>query len=82
MKRRNFISRSGLLGTAAALAPIGTLQAHNHAGPVQADLIIKNARIYTMDETRPLAEAVAIRGGPNPGSWKQPGDRALARYPN
>jgi len=66
MKRRNFISRSGLLGTAAALTPIGALQAATHAqaqtGLVQADLIIKNARIYTMDVTQPLAEAVAIRG--------------------
>src|SRR5215471_18744914 len=28
-----------------------------------ADLIITNARIYTVDETHPLADAMAIRGG-------------------
>src|SRR5712691_9232511 len=30
--------------------------------PVSADLIIINARIHTMDQGRPLAEAVAISG--------------------
>ena len=28
-----------------------------------ADLIITNARIYTVDESHPLAEAMAVRGG-------------------
>ena len=28
-----------------------------------ADLIVTNARIYTVDETHPLAEAMAVRGG-------------------
>jgi predicted amidohydrolase YtcJ len=28
-----------------------------------ADLIITNARIYTVDETRPVADAMAVRGG-------------------
>ena len=28
-----------------------------------ADLIITNARIYTVDEAHPLADAMAVRGG-------------------
>jgi len=31
--------------------------------PPSADLILTNARIYTVDENRPMAEAMAIRGG-------------------
>ena len=28
-----------------------------------ADLIVTNARIYTVDDARPLADAMTIRGG-------------------
>src|ERR687886_1984103 len=28
-----------------------------------ADLVVTNARIYTVDDTRPLVEALAVRGG-------------------
>jgi predicted amidohydrolase YtcJ len=31
--------------------------------PVPADLVLRNGKIVTMDETRPEAQAVAIRGG-------------------
>ncbi len=62
MKRRNFISQSSLLGTAAALSPVACLQAQTGSVPVYADLIIKSAQVYTMDGTRPLAEAVAVTG--------------------
>ena len=31
--------------------------------PAPADLIVVNARVYTVDETRPLVSAFAIRGG-------------------
>jgi predicted amidohydrolase YtcJ len=31
--------------------------------PPPADLIISNARIYTVDENRPIVEAIAVRGG-------------------
>jgi predicted amidohydrolase YtcJ len=41
---------------AAVLAPLAAQQA-------PADLIVTNARIYTVDETRPLAQAMAVRGG-------------------
>jgi len=33
------------------------------AAPPPADLIVVNARIYTVDEGRPRAEALAVRGG-------------------
>jgi predicted amidohydrolase YtcJ len=62
MKRRHFISQSSLIGTAAVLTPASGLQAQTNATAVQADLMIKSARIYTMDGTRPLAEAVAVLG--------------------
>jgi predicted amidohydrolase YtcJ len=62
MKRRNFITQTGLFGTAAALSPLSSLQAQTGSGPVRADLLIKSARVYTMDGSRPVAEAVAIMG--------------------
>ena len=62
MKRRRFISHSGLFGTAAAFAPVAALQAQSLTSPVTADLLIKSARVYTMEGARPLVEAVAIVG--------------------
>jgi predicted amidohydrolase YtcJ len=62
MKRRKFIAGSGLLGAGALAAPASLLQAASGIEPVQADLIIKSARIYTMDGRRPLTEAVAVLG--------------------
>jgi len=62
MKRRKFISGSSLAGAGLALSPAAILQAQTGAGPVQADLLIKSARVYTMDGARPLAEAVAVLG--------------------
>jgi len=62
MKRRKFISGSSLAGAGLALSPVAVLQAQNGGGPVQADLLIKSARVYTMEGTRPLAEAVAVLG--------------------
>jgi len=62
MKRRHFITHSSLLGTAAALSPITNLQAQAGSGPVHADLIVKSARVYTVDGTQPLVESVAIVG--------------------
>lgn len=43
----------------AALAPVPAMA----MAEGMADLIITNARVYTVDETRPWAEAVAIRDG-------------------
>ena len=33
------------------------------AAPAPADLVVTNARIYTADDSRPMAEAMAVRGG-------------------
>ncbi len=60
MKRRNFIAQSSLIGAAVALPPLANAQ--NSSGVVQADLLIKSARVYTMDGTQPLVESVAILG--------------------
>jgi predicted amidohydrolase YtcJ len=62
MKRRRFIAGSSLAGAGAALSPAAFLHAASIGGPVKADLVIKNARIYTMEGSRPLAEAVAVLG--------------------
>lgn len=62
MKRRKFIGQSSLFGSAAAFSPVTLLQAQSNNGVVRADLIIKNARIYTMDKNYPLAESVAVTG--------------------
>jgi predicted amidohydrolase YtcJ len=41
-----------------------TLASLAHAqAPQPADLIVTNARIYTVDDTHPIAEAMAIKGG-------------------
>ena len=60
MKRRKFISQSGLIGAAAALSPMANAQSIH--GSVHADMLIKSARVYTMDGTQPLVESVAILG--------------------
>lgn len=61
MKRRHFLSHSSLAG-AAVVSGSGVLYAKSENGPVYADLIIKNAKIYTMDDALPLAQAVAVSG--------------------
>lgn len=47
--------------SAAALALLGGTG--NAAGAAGADLILTDARVYTVDARKPWAEAVAIRGG-------------------
>jgi len=62
MKRRHFISSSGLAGAVAALTPGSNLRAATATGGAHADLIIANGRIYTMDENLPMAESVVVLG--------------------
>ena len=51
------------LATLAVLAaPLGAQQPAAPAASA-ADLIVTNARIYTVDQSRPTAEAMAVRGG-------------------
>ena len=50
--------RRGLLAAAFVVSPaVGAAQ------QAPADLILTNARIYTVDDARPLAAALAVRGG-------------------
>ena len=53
--------RASAVVLALALAPLaGSAQV---AVSAPADLIITNARIYTVDDNRPMAEALSVRGG-------------------
>jgi len=62
MKRRNFLSNASLAGAGIALSSPAFPQAAGKGGAVKADLMIKSARVYTMEGARPLAEAVAVLG--------------------
>lgn len=62
MKRRNFLAGSSVAGAGAMFSPVGALQAATANGPIQADVLILGARVYTMDENRPMAEAIALMG--------------------
>ena len=58
--------RHGLRGLPLAVLACGGLAfapAHAAAGVAPADLILSHARVYTVEEARPWAEAVAIRNG-------------------
>ena len=47
----------------SALCVCGASVGGGQAAPAPADLIVTNARIHTVDDSRPFAEAMAIRGG-------------------
>jgi len=50
--------------TALALAfAVAPLAGQTAAPQAPADLIVTNARIYTVDDSRPVVEALAVRGG-------------------
>ena len=56
---------SGMLRPAALLAPVllGLALACGAPRQEEADLVIRDAKIYTVDPTRPWAEAVSIKDG-------------------
>jgi predicted amidohydrolase YtcJ len=55
---------SAVLAAVTAAAPLAApLVAQRAAAPAPADLIVTNARIYTVDDSRPVVEAMAVRGG-------------------
>src|SRR5690349_7816632 len=54
--------RFSAIAAACALAPLAAFS-QNAPAAAPADLIVTNARIYTVDDTRPMAEALAVRGG-------------------
>ena len=52
------------IGVVVALIPIISAHAHPEAPPkVAADLVLVNAKIWTVDPTRPEAEALAVWKG-------------------
>ena len=51
-----------VLACCAAFAALPAVAAGQTTHPV-ADLVVRNARITTLDESRPEAQAVAIEGG-------------------
>lgn len=55
-----FASLGALIAAALLAAPSARAQ---RATPAAVDLIVTNARVYTADESRPLAEAFAVRDG-------------------
>ena len=59
--RRGFLGLAGAgVGGALGLDWLGTAQS---AEPGEADLVVFNAKVHTVDDARPLAQAFAVRGG-------------------
>lgn len=56
-------TRTFALAAVCAVALAGKAAGAQQTSATPADLIVTNARIYTADETRPLAEAFAVRNG-------------------
>jgi predicted amidohydrolase YtcJ len=63
MHRTRITSRGPLVATAAALLAATAAPAAPAAPAPAADVLITNAAVYTVDASRPWAEAFAIRGG-------------------
>jgi predicted amidohydrolase YtcJ len=60
--RRNFIAMTGA-GMAGAAVPRWAAAAGLFADARDADLVVLNAKVYTVDPKLPKAEAFAVRGG-------------------
>ncbi len=64
--RREFVESSAALAAALGLPDLpwpNTSPAQAQGNDGKADLIVVNARVYTMDEARPRAEAFAVKNG-------------------
>src|SRR5258708_17957891 len=61
--RREFVglAGAGIAGVAAPWLP-GTVTAPAQAGGSEPDLVVINAKVYTVDAARPRAEAFAVKG--------------------
>jgi len=57
------LSRRTLLGGAAAAVGAGAARGFALTDPRDADLIVRNARVYTMEPGAPQAQAFAVRDG-------------------
>jgi predicted amidohydrolase YtcJ len=60
--RRNFIGMAGA-GIAGAAVPRWAAAAGSFADARDADMVVLNAKVYTVDPKLPKAEAFAVRGG-------------------
>lgn len=61
--RRTAIALTIALSAALSIAAAPAILAAQRATPASADLIITNARIYTVDDAHPIASALAVRDG-------------------
>ncbi|MBX3174441.1 MAG: amidohydrolase family protein [Gemmatimonadaceae bacterium] len=57
------MTRISICRAALAFAPLTLLAQAPSAANAPADLVITNARIYTADQSRPVVDAIAVRGG-------------------
>lgn len=57
------MTRISIFRAALAFAPLTLLAQAPSAANAPADLVITNARIYTADQSRPVVDAIAVRGG-------------------
>ncbi|MBL0922220.1 MAG: amidohydrolase family protein [Phycisphaerales bacterium] len=65
LNRRSFLRASAALGAGACVGPLWSCAASGRASgpPAAPDLIVRNARITTLDSARPEASALASQGG-------------------
>jgi predicted amidohydrolase YtcJ len=61
--RRDFLKAAGAFGLSYALSGCGPSSTKDTRDTGHAEMIISNGRIATLDGSRPIAEAVAIRDG-------------------
>jgi predicted amidohydrolase YtcJ len=74
----------GLIGFLVLLLLALPLSFHGQAQPA-ADLVIRNAKVWTVDENRPTAQAIAVLGGrivavgsnADADAWRGPGTRVV-----
>ena len=61
--RRSFLKWASAGFAGLAVAPAHGANAVTQIGPASADLVVFNAKIYTVDSNRPKAEAFAVKNG-------------------
>ncbi len=70
--RKEFLGLSAVLAGGAGLARLPVAAAQEPAGTAgPADLAVINARVYTVDDALPRAQAFAVRGTGSP-PWAAP----------
>jgi predicted amidohydrolase YtcJ len=61
--RRSFLKRASAGLAGLALAPAHAASAAVQTGPASADLVVLNAKVYTVNSNQPKAEAFAVKNG-------------------